>query len=69
MGSRGRVMLAGGTQMSAVVAILNALHISVDNLCIGTTSYVASRSLIKSCRSYEVNIKRRSNLFVKPPHG
>ena len=42
MGSRGRVMLAGGTQMSAVVAILNALHISVDNLCIGTTSYVAA---------------------------
>lgn len=41
MSSKGRVMLAGGTQMSAVVATLNALHISIDNLCIGTTSYVA----------------------------
>jgi uncharacterized protein (TIGR00303 family) len=41
LSSKGRVMLAGGTQMSAVVATLNALHISIDNLCIGTTSYVA----------------------------
>ncbi|HZA07406.1 MAG TPA: TIGR00303 family protein [Nitrososphaeraceae archaeon] len=39
--SGGRVMLAGGTQMSAVVAILNSLRIPTDNLCIGTTSYVA----------------------------
>lgn len=39
--SRGRVMLAGGTQMSAVVATLNSLRIPIDNLCIGTTSYVA----------------------------
>jgi uncharacterized protein (TIGR00303 family) len=41
MSSKGRVMLAGGTQMCAVVAILNSLHIPIDNLCIGTTSYVA----------------------------
>ena len=39
--SKGRVMLAGGTQMSAVVAILKSLHYSLNNVCIGTTTYVA----------------------------
>lgn len=37
----GKVMLAGGTQMSAVVAILWRLGKRIDRLCIGTTSYVA----------------------------
>lgn len=37
----GRVMLAGGTQMSAVVAILGRLGRPLGRLCIGTTSYVA----------------------------
>jgi uncharacterized protein (TIGR00303 family) len=37
----GRVMLAGGTQMSAVVAILKRLGRPLGGLCIGTTSYVA----------------------------
>lgn len=37
----GRVMLAGGTQMSAVVAILERLGRPLRRLCIGTTSYVA----------------------------
>ena len=40
--SGGRVMLAGGTQMSAVIAMLKSLQRSVDGLCIGTTSYIAS---------------------------
>jgi uncharacterized protein (TIGR00303 family) len=40
-GSNGRVMLAGGTQMAAIVALLKALRVSTDNICIGTTSYVA----------------------------
>lgn len=39
--SGGRVMLAGGTQMSAVVAILKRLGMPLERLCIGTTSYVA----------------------------
>jgi uncharacterized protein (TIGR00303 family) len=37
----GKVMLAGGTQMSAVVAILKSLGAPLKRLCIGTTSYVA----------------------------
>jgi uncharacterized protein (TIGR00303 family) len=37
----GRVMLAGGTQMSAVVAILKRLGKPLGGLCIGTTSYIA----------------------------
>jgi len=37
----GRVMIAGGTQMSAVVAILKRLGRPLGGLCIGTTSYVA----------------------------
>ena len=37
----GRVMLAGGTQMSAVVAMLKRLGRQLAGLCIGTTSYVA----------------------------
>jgi NaMN:DMB phosphoribosyltransferase len=37
----GRVMLAGGTQMATVVAILKRLGKPLDGLCIGTTSYVA----------------------------
>jgi uncharacterized protein (TIGR00303 family) len=39
--SGGRVMLAGGTQMSAVIAILKTLKRPLDNISIGTTSYVA----------------------------
>ena len=39
--SEGRVMLAGGTQMSAVVAILARLGKPLRDLCLGTTSYVA----------------------------
>jgi uncharacterized protein (TIGR00303 family) len=37
----GKVMLAGGTQMTAVIAILNSLGQPLDNICIGTTVYVA----------------------------
>ena len=37
----GKAMLAGGTQMSAIVAILRRLDKPIRNLCIGTTSYVA----------------------------
>jgi uncharacterized protein (TIGR00303 family) len=40
----GRVMLAGGTQMSAVVAILKRLGRPLGRLCIGTTSYIAKDS-------------------------
>ena len=36
-----RVMLAGGTQMSSVVAILKRLGRPLKGLCIGTTTYVA----------------------------
>ncbi len=39
--SGGRIMLAGGTQMSAVVAVLKGLKRPLDNISIGTTSYVA----------------------------
>jgi uncharacterized protein (TIGR00303 family) len=37
----GRVMLAGGTQMSAVVTILKRLGRPLTGICIGTTSYIA----------------------------
>jgi uncharacterized protein (TIGR00303 family) len=36
-----RVMLAGGTQMSAVVAIMARLGRPLGRLCVGTTSYIA----------------------------
>jgi uncharacterized protein (TIGR00303 family) len=36
----GKIMLAGGTQMSAVVAILKRLGRPLNGLCIGTTTYV-----------------------------
>jgi NaMN:DMB phosphoribosyltransferase len=52
-------MLAGGTQMCAVVAILNALRLPVDNLCIGTTSYVAedrSSNLVDLMRLVSISI-------------
>lgn len=35
-----RVMLAGGTQMAAVLAFMSSLNVSFDKICIGTTSYV-----------------------------
>ncbi|MDQ4050020.1 MAG: TIGR00303 family protein [Thermoproteota archaeon] len=38
--ANGKVMLAGGTQMAAVVAILNRLGRSLNGLYIGTTTYV-----------------------------
>lgn len=42
--SGSRVMLAGGTQMSAILAILKSLGKRPKGLCIGTTSYVARDS-------------------------
>ena len=39
--SGSKVILAGGTQMCAVVAILNSLHLPLYNISIGTTCYVA----------------------------
>jgi uncharacterized protein (TIGR00303 family) len=38
--SESRVMLAGGTQMAAVLAFMSSLKVSFDRICIGTTSYV-----------------------------
>ena len=35
-----KVMLAGGTQMTAVLCLLKAMQIPLDGICIGTTSYV-----------------------------
>jgi uncharacterized protein (TIGR00303 family) len=40
LSANGKVMLAGGTQMSAVVAILKRHGRSLNGLCIGTTTYV-----------------------------
>jgi uncharacterized protein (TIGR00303 family) len=40
----GRVMLAGGTQMTAVAGLMKSLGAGLKNLCIGTTSYVAKDS-------------------------
>ena len=40
----GKVMLAGGTQMSSVVAVLNRLGKPLSKVCISTTSYVANDS-------------------------
>src|SRR5919112_2503225 len=42
LSANGRVMLAGGTQMSAVVAILKLLGRSLNGLYIGTTTYVTT---------------------------
>jgi uncharacterized protein (TIGR00303 family) len=38
--SGSNVMLAGGTQMTAVIATINAMNRSLGNFCIGTTCYV-----------------------------
>lgn len=40
LSASGKVMLAGGTQMSAVVAILKRLERPLNGLCIGTTTYI-----------------------------
>jgi uncharacterized protein (TIGR00303 family) len=42
--SGGNVMLAGGTQMTAILAVTRAMNRSLRNLCIGTTCYVANDS-------------------------
>jgi uncharacterized protein (TIGR00303 family) len=57
--SGSRIMLAGGTQMSAVAAILTSLHIPLDNISIGTTCYVAEdclSNLVELVRSVSNNI-------------
>ena len=58
--SGAKVILAGGTQMSAVIAILKLLsHCSLERICIATTSYVAfdnSSGLISLIRSISENI-------------
>jgi uncharacterized protein (TIGR00303 family) len=40
LSANGKIMLAGGTQMAAVVAILNRLGRTLNGLYIGTTTYV-----------------------------
>jgi len=40
--SGSRVMLAGGTQMAAVLALMASLKVPFDKICIGTTSYVTN---------------------------
>lgn len=40
-GSGSNVMLAGGTQMTAVIAVIRAMNRSLENISIGTTRYVA----------------------------
>lgn len=44
LGEGSKVMLAGGTQMSAIVAILKYLGNPLRKICIGTTSYVMQDS-------------------------
>lgn len=39
-----RVMLAGGTQMAAVLVLLKRLEVPLDRICIGTTSYLIQDS-------------------------
>lgn len=41
-GSGSNVMLAGGTQMTAIIAVISAMNRSLGNICIGTTCYVAN---------------------------
>lgn len=38
--SGSKAMLAGGTQMAAVLAFMYSLNVPLRNICIGTTSYV-----------------------------
>lgn len=40
MDAGGKVLLAGGTQMTAILAILKDMGSRMDNVCIGTTTYV-----------------------------
>jgi NaMN:DMB phosphoribosyltransferase len=57
--SGSRIMLAGGTQMAAVAAILNSLHHPLDNISIGTTCYVAEdcfSNLVELVRSVSNDI-------------
>ncbi len=57
--SGGKVMLAGGTQMTAVLAILESMKRPLDNLCIGTTTYVANdrtSDLVAIAESLSVNV-------------
>ena len=57
--SGSKIMLAGGTQMSAVAAILTSLQVPLNNISIGTTSYVVqdcSSNLVELVRSISTNI-------------
>ena len=40
MQSGSNLMLAGGTQMAAVLAFMHSMKLSLKNICLGTTSYV-----------------------------
>jgi uncharacterized protein (TIGR00303 family) len=67
------VMLAGGTQMSSVIAILNSLGRSLDRVYIGTTIYVAKdrsssladlvNSISPKVRIYESNLHMAESLY------
>jgi uncharacterized protein (TIGR00303 family) len=40
--SGSKVMLAGGTQMAAVLAFMASMNLPLSNICLGTTSYVTN---------------------------
>src|SRR5206468_9098813 len=40
--SGSRVILAGGTQMAAVLAFMSSLKVPLNKICLGTTSYVTN---------------------------
>jgi uncharacterized protein (TIGR00303 family) len=63
-----RVMLAGGTQMASVLAVLKLIDCPLERICIGTTAYVAedkSSNLAHLVKSISTNVPiYKSNLHL-----
>lgn len=64
----GKVMLAGGTQMCAILAILKSLNVAIDNnLSIGTTKYVYNDQTA-DFKNLVLSIDNKVSIFIVDLH-
>ena len=65
--SNAHVILAGGTQMASVLAVLKSMNCPLERICIGTTAYVAedkSSNLAKLIKTISADIR----IYKSDPH-
>jgi uncharacterized protein (TIGR00303 family) len=65
--SGGKVMLAGGTQMCAILSILKSLNVKTNNISIGTTKYILNDQTA-DFKNLVLSIDNNVGIFVVDLH-